>query len=207
MSVDLHPLLRGRFSPLRFDSAHVLAGADVELLLEAARWAPSAGNSQPWAFLVARRGEPDHDTFVRRLAPSSRRWAPDASALLVNLAHRTVDDSRLPYSEFADYDLGQAVAHLTLQASAMGLSCRQFRVRRGRAERGPAGRAGLGGGDYDRGGHRRGRRTPRAGATQPHRPDDRAPREPGLRNVRRARAATPGDRLRKIVTRNQRMEL
>jgi nitroreductase len=124
----LHPLLGGRFSPMRFDPGHELSDADVALLLEAARWAPSAGNSQPWAFVVARRGDPAHERFVRLLAPSSRRWAPDASALVVNIAHRTVDDGDLPYSEFADYDLGQAVAHLTLQASALGLACRQLRA-------------------------------------------------------------------------------
>jgi len=128
MSTDLHPLLRGRFSPMRFDPEHALDDHHVDVLLEAARWAPSAGNSQPWAFVVARRGEPEHDTLVRRLAPGSRRWAPDASALVVNIAHRTVDDSELLYSEFADYDLGQAVAHFTLQAAALGLACRQFRA-------------------------------------------------------------------------------
>ena len=128
MSTDLHPLLRGRFSPLHFDTDHELADADLDLLLEAARWAPSAGNSQPWAFVVGRRGEPEHETIVRRLTPSSRRWAPQASALIVNIAHRTVDGSEIAYSEFADYDLGQAVAHLTLQAAAMGLACRQFRA-------------------------------------------------------------------------------
>lgn len=128
MAADLHPLLRGRFSPLEFDPGHALSDTDVDLLLEAARWAPSAGNSQPWAFVVARRGEPEHHRLVPRLAPSSRRWAPTASALVVNLAHRTVDDSDLLFSEFADYDLGQAVAHLTLQAGAMGLACRQFRA-------------------------------------------------------------------------------
>lgn len=47
---------------------------------------------------------------------------------MVNLAHRFVDGTGLPYSEFADYDLGQAVAHMTIQAAAMGLSCRQFRA-------------------------------------------------------------------------------
>lgn len=124
----LHPLLRGRFSPLAFDPSCRLSDADVVALLEAARWAPSAGNSQPWGFVVARRGDARHDTLVPLLAPSSRRWAPSASALVVNLAHRRVDDSDLPYSEFADYDLGQAVAHLTLQAQAMGLACRQFRA-------------------------------------------------------------------------------
>jgi hypothetical protein len=44
----------------------------------------------------------------------------------VNAARLRVDDSHLPHSEFADYDLGQAVAHLTLKAQAMGLACRQF---------------------------------------------------------------------------------
>jgi hypothetical protein len=77
---------------------------------------------------VGRRGDARHEALVPLLAPSSRRWAPSASALVVNLVHRRVDDSDLPYSEFADYDLGQAVAHLTLQAQAMGLACRQFRA-------------------------------------------------------------------------------
>ncbi|MEN3538774.1 nitroreductase family protein [Microbispora sp. ZYX-F-249] len=125
---QLTPALRGRFSPLRFDPRHRLSGSDVETLLEAARWAPSAGNSQPWSFHLRRRGEDGHEHLVQHLAGSSRRWAPDASALVVNLAHRETDDSGLLYSEFADYDLGQAVAHMTVQAHAMGLSCRQFRA-------------------------------------------------------------------------------
>jgi nitroreductase len=128
MDLEIHPLLRGRFSPLQFDPDHALADGEVDLLLEAARWAPSAGNSQPWAFVLARRGGPEHRTLVARLAPSTRRWAPDASALVVNVAHRHVGDSGLLYSEFADYDLGQAVAHFTLQGAAMGLACRQFRA-------------------------------------------------------------------------------
>ncbi len=124
----LHPILARRFSPLRFDASHLMTAADVDLLLEAARWAPSAGNSQPWAFYVRRRDEPGFDLLVRHLANSSRQWAPDAGALIVNLARHHVDDSDIEYSDFADYDLGQAVAHLTVQAHAMGLACRQFRA-------------------------------------------------------------------------------
>jgi nitroreductase len=127
-TVRIAPLLRQRFSPLRFDPGHTLSEADVGALLEAARWAPSAGNSQPWAFQLRRRGEVGHAALVEHLAASSRRWAPDAGALVVNLARREVDDSGLQYSEFADYDLGQAVAHMTLQAHSMGLACRQFRA-------------------------------------------------------------------------------
>ena len=124
----LHPLLRSRFSPLQFDPDHELSPDDATLLVEAARWAPSAGNSQPWGFFLARRGTPEHAMVVDRLTPSSRRWAPHAAMLVVNLAHRTVAGTDWAYSDFADYDVGQAVAHMTLQASAMGLACRQFRA-------------------------------------------------------------------------------
>lgn len=123
----LHPLLGSRFSPTAFDEAHVISAEQEASLLEAARWAPSAGNAQPWAFHVRRRGEVGHAELVARLLGGAARWGPTASALVVNIAHRTVDDSDLPYSEFADYDLGQAVAHLTIQAVAAGLACRQFR--------------------------------------------------------------------------------
>jgi nitroreductase len=125
---ELLPLLRDRRSIRTFEESHELSRAEVDLLLEAARWSPSAGNSQPWAFLVAVRGDPAHRTFVPLLAPSVARWAPAASALLFTL-HRTAsgpeDDAPL-YSDYALYDLGQAVALLTVQAAAMGLATHQF---------------------------------------------------------------------------------
>ncbi|MDQ0792216.1 nitroreductase [Streptomyces sp. B1I3] len=98
------------------------------LLLEAARWAPSAGNSQPWGFSIGRPGEPEHDRMLPHLAPSSARWATDASLLVVTVTRRYVDDTQLLYSEFADHDLGQAIAHMTVQAQAMGLATHQFRA-------------------------------------------------------------------------------
>ncbi|MBA3782507.1 MAG: nitroreductase family protein [Nocardioides sp.] len=124
----LHPLLRHRWSPRLFDAEQALGPEDVDVLLEAARWAPSAGNSQPWAFVVARRGDPVHARVLPHLAASSRRWAPSAGLLVLNVCRRLVDDSDLEYSEFAAYDLGQAVAHMTVQAQAGGLAARQFRA-------------------------------------------------------------------------------
>ncbi len=124
----IHPLLSGRFSPYMFDPSTAIDDYTLSLLLEAARWAPSAGNSQPWGFYTSRPGEPQHERVVRHLAPSSARWATDAGLLVVTLARRHVGDPQLPYSEFADYDLGQAVAHLTVQAQAMGLAAHQFRA-------------------------------------------------------------------------------
>ena len=111
-----------------FDSSHVVATTEADLLLEAARWAPSAGNSQPWAFIVGRRGDDTHRRLLSHLARSSARWAPTASLLVANLSHRFVEDTDWDYSEFALYDLGQAVAHMTVQARALGLYVRQFRA-------------------------------------------------------------------------------
>lgn len=122
----LLPVLRQRWSPRAFDAGHAVAPGEVEVLLEAARWAPSAGNSQPWAFHVARRGSTDHDRLVETLTGSSRLWAPAAALLVVIICHPLVAETDWEYSEFAAYDLGQAVAHLSVQAHAMGLACRQF---------------------------------------------------------------------------------
>jgi len=124
----LHPLLAARWSPSTFDEAAEISTDEVESLLEAARWAPSAGNSQPWAFIAARRGEPDHARLVRHLARSSGAWAPRACLLVANLSHRFVEDTDWDYSEFSAYDLGQAVAHMTVQAHSLGLFVRQFRA-------------------------------------------------------------------------------
>lgn len=124
----LHPLLAARWSPTSFDATYDVPDGEIDAMLEAARWAPSAGNSQPWAFIVSRRGDGTHQRLVRHLAGSSAAWAPTASLLIANLAHRYVEDTDWEYSEFSLYDLGQAVAHMTLQAEAFGLSVRQFRA-------------------------------------------------------------------------------
>jgi nitroreductase len=113
---------------MRFDEAHEGSETELDLLLEAARRAPSAGNSQPWAFIVGRRGDQTHRRLVRHLARSSSAWAPSASFLVANLCLRFVEGTDIEYSEFARYDLGQAVAHMTFQAHAIGLYVHQFRA-------------------------------------------------------------------------------
>jgi hypothetical protein len=77
---------------------------------------------------VGQRGDAAHARLVRYLARSSGAWAPAASLLVANLAHRYVEGTDWEYSEFSLYDLGQAVAHLTVQAQALGLHVRQFRA-------------------------------------------------------------------------------
>ena len=81
----LTPFAVTRFSPMRFDEVHEASETELDLLLEAARRAPSAGNSQPWAFIVGRHGDQTHRRLVSQLARSSSAWAPSASILVANL--------------------------------------------------------------------------------------------------------------------------
>ncbi len=127
--VDIAEPLRSRWSPSVFDAAHVLSDEETTRLLEAAQWAPSAGNRQPWRYLVAPRGSAAHDVVVRHLSRGNSGWVPRASLVLVSVA--VVADEGAEPADDTDvtipaHDVGQATAHLTLQARAMGLHTHQF---------------------------------------------------------------------------------
>lgn len=120
----LHPLLAGRWSTRAFDRTHVLGDGEMGRLLEAARWAPSAGNSQPWRIGVARRDTPEFAALMSALAPGNAIWANAASALVLLAARYVGDDGAA--QPWADYDAGQAAAHLSVQAEADGLAVHQM---------------------------------------------------------------------------------
>ena len=122
-TVPVHPLLAERWSPRGFDGQHQISDDQVSALLEAARWAPSAGNSQPWRFLVTRRGEQAHAELFATLAPGNQAWAHAASALILVAARTAADGTPQPW---ALYDTGQAVASLVTQAQAQGLAVHQI---------------------------------------------------------------------------------
>lgn len=124
---SLQEALVARWSPLAWDPDHTIGPDTVDHLVAAARWSPSAGNSQPWSFVAALRGDPTHRRLVPLLSAGTLRWAPEAALLVVNICHRYVEGTDWDYSEFAEYDLGQSVAHMTIQAQTMGLHARQFR--------------------------------------------------------------------------------
>lgn len=123
-TATLHPLLARRWSPRSFDPTHQLDDTLLDALLEAARWAPSAANSQPWRFLVTRRGEAAFTRLYETLYPGNQVWAGAASALLL-VAAQTVDETGRQRSH-AVYDTGQAVAHLLVQAQAHDLATHQM---------------------------------------------------------------------------------
>lgn len=119
--------MRDRWSPVVLDPDRPVAAEDLALCLEAARWAPSAGNSQPWAFLVVERDGPGWDELVGSLSRGNLDWVPHAPAVVLG----AVRVARAPGEEkdvsaHAAYDLGQAVAHLVLQATALGLATHQI---------------------------------------------------------------------------------
>ncbi|MCU0266996.1 MAG: nitroreductase family protein [Actinomycetia bacterium] len=122
-AVPLHPLLAARRSPRAFDP-EPLTDRQVAALLEAARWAPSAMNAQPWQFVVGRHGDPAHKALFDALAHGNQVWAASAPLLVLALARTTsADGSPRPT---APYELGLAVAQLVLQAQADGLVAHQM---------------------------------------------------------------------------------
>jgi nitroreductase len=117
---ELHPLLASRWSPRAFDPLADVTPAEVASLLDAARWAPSYDNSQPWRFVVGRRDDETYKRIFTNLGEENQRWAGRAALLLVG-AYDT--DGPAGYGA---YDLGQAIAHLSMQAGALGLYVHQM---------------------------------------------------------------------------------
>jgi nitroreductase len=117
------PLFLERWSPRAFDGSD-MPDEDLLTIFEAARWAPSAFNSQPWHFLYARRGDANWERFLFLLIPWNQSWAHSASVLIY-----IVSDS-LPFTDKATrepapstthgFDAGAAWACLALQATRMG---------------------------------------------------------------------------------------
>ncbi len=121
-SVD--PLFVERWSPRAFTDEEI-PDAILMSLFEAARWAPSAMNAQPWRFAYARRGTPGFERFLSVLAPANQAWARRASALIAvaSATTLTVPGRADPVaSESHSFDAGAAWAQLALQAHLSGWS-------------------------------------------------------------------------------------
>ncbi len=115
---DIDPMFLERWSPRAF-SGDPLTPAQVSALFEAARWAPSSSNEQPWLFLYA--AQPDHlKTYLEILVPANQAWASRAPLLTVLFARRHAMRGGQPNRLYA-FDCGAAWMSLALQAHKMGL--------------------------------------------------------------------------------------
>ena len=123
-AVPVLDVLAGRWSPRAYDAQNAIDEAKLATALEAARWSPSANNSQPWRFIVARRGTALHAQVVDSLMGFNQTWAGNAAVLVVAIAETAAADGT-PITH-AFYDLGQAVAHFSVQAHHDGLVVHQM---------------------------------------------------------------------------------
>ncbi|RED51603.1 nitroreductase family protein [Aestuariispira insulae] len=122
-SYPIDPLFIERWSPRAFD-AKPMPDEDLFTMLEAARWAPSAFNIQPWRFLYAIRGDQNWDRMLCQLDEFNTSWACDASALVMVISDsimpgdETMNRPDMP-SRYHSLDSGTAWAHFALQATRM----------------------------------------------------------------------------------------
>ena len=114
------PVIHRRWSPRSFADRDVSA-ADLRRVFEAARWAASSYNEQPWRFLMGSRKSATYEKIFSALMPFNQAWAASAPVLILGVA-RTKFSHNGSQNPVALYDLGAATAYLTLQAAALGLS-------------------------------------------------------------------------------------
>jgi nitroreductase len=122
----IEPTLAKRWSPRSYDDRAIPAAALAQCL-EAARWAASCLNEQPWTYLVTRRAEDAqaHAKLLACLSPNNQGWAGRAPVLMLGVARTHFAASGKP-NRHAAYDLGQATANLAAQAAALGLQAHQM---------------------------------------------------------------------------------
>lgn len=116
----LDRLFLDRWSPRAFDGA-TIPQSDLDTMLDAARWAPSASNYQPWRILYAHRGDAHWDAFFSALVPFNQLWVGNAGVLLYflsdTLMEKSAEDVAPAYSH--SFDTGAAWAQLGLQATML----------------------------------------------------------------------------------------
>ena len=121
----IHDLLRQRWSPRAFSEQHVEPDA-LRSLLEAARWAPSSYNEQPWAFIIAtKQDQAEYARLLSCLVEGNIQWAQRAPVLMVSVARRSFEENGKS-NRHAFHDIGLAVANLVVQATALGLAVHQM---------------------------------------------------------------------------------
>lgn len=116
----VEPLFVDRWSPRSF-TAEPVPDAVLLSIFEAARWAPSASNAQPWRFLLARRGDAAWADFTSLLLPRNALWAAQSSALILILSATHVERrGEVVENVSRSFDAGAAWANLAHQALLLG---------------------------------------------------------------------------------------
>ena len=123
-AVEIHEVLANRRSPRSLDATAVLANENLVAILEAARWAPSASNGQPWRFFIGHRGDEVFNQILDSLVSFNQGWAHRSSALILVAGVHTREDGT-PNRGFL-YDCGLAVAQMVVETHHRGLVAHQM---------------------------------------------------------------------------------
>jgi nitroreductase len=122
---SVHDLIASRWSPYSFADKPV-SDEDLRSLFEAARWAASSNNEQPWSYIVAKREEAaEFERLLSCLVDANQVWAKQASALALGISRLAFARNDKP-NRTALHDLGLAAGNLVLEATARGLSVHQM---------------------------------------------------------------------------------
>lgn len=116
---EVQPFFVNRWSPRAMTGEEITRG-ELQRMFEAARWAMSSMNNQPWQFLYALRNTPHWETFFNFLTPGNKAWCVNAAALLVVVSRTTFEGSGRP-ARTHSYDTGAAWYSFALQGTLMGL--------------------------------------------------------------------------------------
>jgi nitroreductase len=125
--VKIHDIIGNRWSPRAIDAHKPVSPDDLLALLEAARWASSCFNDQPWRFVVCNKSTDatSWENALAVLAEKNQRWAKNAPVLMLAVAMANFNHNGNP-NRWSMYDTGAASASLCLQASALGLVVHQM---------------------------------------------------------------------------------
>ena len=123
-SVEINNLFAERRSPRSLDETAVVTKDDLIAMLEAARWAPSAFNHQPWRYITGLRGSAEFDQLLGCLGEFNQAWAKRASLLVAVAGVPTAPDGN--DNPTYQYDCGLSVAQLTLEAHHRGFVAHQM---------------------------------------------------------------------------------
>jgi len=126
-NVEIDRLIAERWSPRAFDPEHVIEDEKITALMEAAHWAPSCFNEQPWRFIICNKhsNEVTWQYAVSCLAPKNQLWAKDAPLLIMACANEEFSYNSSA-NRWAQYDTGAASENICLQATSMGLFAHQM---------------------------------------------------------------------------------
>lgn len=124
VDVPVTDLIKNRWSPVHFSNTP-LSKEIIASLFEAARWAPSSYNEQPWFYVYAGSEDGEARETINALLVEGNAWAKNAGLLIVSFANKNLVRGGKP-NRFAAHDLGASSMQLVLQATAMGLVSHQM---------------------------------------------------------------------------------